>query len=304
MKLINNASKINAKREHYEDACTVIHSCIESSLFLLAEEEGDYSHSITQLLLVAQKKANSICAPTNYLYQSLSLPETIGARIRSARKHARHTQAFVAAAVGVTAAAVAQWESGATEPSWKYILPMANALHCDLLWLLGDDESNELTGITDGIDGNLILGDRIQLARENLGLSEADLARQLGTYSDHISDWECGITEPPASMVIPLANALKCDPLWLLGDSESNAPVKVMQNVDVSTIGKRIGVARVNQRMYTEELENAIHAPEGSVFRWETGKAIPSSQYIDILARVLNVSVTWLLTGKEIAKES
>ncbi|EBX7643589.1 XRE family transcriptional regulator [Salmonella enterica subsp. houtenae] len=82
------------------------------------------------------------------------------------------------------------------------------------------------------------------------------------------------------------------------------APAEVMLNIDMSTIGKRIMEARVKRRMYTEELENAIHAPEGSVFRWETGKAIPSSQYIDILARVLNVSVTWLLTGKEIAKES
>lgn len=60
------------------------------------------------------------------------------------------------------------------------------------------------------------ISSRIQLAHENLGLSEADLARQLNTYSDHISDWECGVTEPPASMIIPLANALKCDPLWLL----------------------------------------------------------------------------------------
>lgn len=57
---------------------------------------------------------------------------------------------------------------------------------------------------------------RIQLARERLDLTEADLARLLNTYSDHISDWECGTTEPPASMIIPLANALKCDPLWLL----------------------------------------------------------------------------------------
>lgn len=65
-------------------------------------------------------------------------------------------------------------------------------------------------------DGGMAVAFRIQLARENLGLSEADLARQLNTYSDHISDWECGITEPPASMIIPLANALKCDPLWLL----------------------------------------------------------------------------------------
>lgn len=65
-------------------------------------------------------------------------------------------------------------------------------------------------------DDRLLLGDRIQLARENLGLSEADLARQLNTYSDHVTDWESGITEPPASMIIPLANVLKCDPIWLL----------------------------------------------------------------------------------------
>ncbi|EAB2009292.1 helix-turn-helix domain-containing protein [Salmonella enterica subsp. salamae] len=65
-------------------------------------------------------------------------------------------------------------------------------------------------------DGGMTIAFRIQLARENLGLSEADLARLLNTYSAHISDWEYGTTEPPASAIIPLANALKCDPLWLL----------------------------------------------------------------------------------------
>ncbi|EEM2503338.1 TPA: helix-turn-helix domain-containing protein [Salmonella enterica subsp. indica] len=65
-------------------------------------------------------------------------------------------------------------------------------------------------------DSSTRLSSRIQLARENFGLTEADLARKLNTYSDHIFDWECDITEPPASMIIPLANALKCDPLWLL----------------------------------------------------------------------------------------
>ncbi|WGE30497.1 helix-turn-helix domain-containing protein [Edwardsiella tarda] len=65
-------------------------------------------------------------------------------------------------------------------------------------------------------DGCRPIGHRIQLARENLGLTEAELARQLNTYSDHVSDWEAGISELPASQVIPLANVLKCDPLWLL----------------------------------------------------------------------------------------
>ena len=72
-------------------------------------------------------------------------------------------------------------------------------------------------------DTDISLAHRIQLARKNLGLSEADLARKLNTYSDHISDWECGITEPPASMIIPLAIALQCDPLWLLTGNNSEA---------------------------------------------------------------------------------
>ncbi|EBB5940691.1 helix-turn-helix domain-containing protein [Salmonella enterica] len=74
----------------------------------------------------------------------------------------------------------------------------------------GDNE------LTSSDDGNSNIAYRIQFARENLGISEADLARKLNTYSDHISDWECGIAEPPASVIIPLANALKCDPMWLL----------------------------------------------------------------------------------------
>ncbi|ELD4017819.1 helix-turn-helix domain-containing protein [Salmonella enterica] len=68
-------------------------------------------------------------------------------------------------------------------------------------------------------------------------------------------------------------------------------------DADISTIGKRIGVMRVKQRMYTRELEEAIGAPEGSVFRWEIGKAEPSSNYINALAAVLKCESEWLLHG-------
>lgn len=154
------------------------------------------------------------------------------------------------------------------------------------------------------------IGARIQLARENLGLTEADVARELGIYSDHISDWECGITELPAGMVIPLANALKCDPLWLLGDFDGIeppalteaplAPVKIMQGVDMSGVGKRIRESRVSRRMTHEELENAAHLPEGVTSAWESGKTYPPDEAFDKLAKALNTSVTWLLTGRQI----
>lgn len=68
-------------------------------------------------------------------------------------------------------------------------------------------------------------------------------------------------------------------------------------DADISTIGKRIGVARVKQHMSAQELEEAIGAPEGSVFRWEIGKAEPSSSYINALAAVLKCESEWLLHG-------
>ncbi|ECY5867474.1 helix-turn-helix domain-containing protein [Salmonella enterica subsp. diarizonae] len=69
------------------------------------------------------------------------------------------------------------------------------------------------------------------------------------------------------------------------------------EDVDISAIGKRIGAMRVKQHMNTQELEEAIGASEGSVFRWETGKAIPSNKYINCLAAVLECDPQWLLNG-------
>lgn len=76
---------------------------------------------------------------------------------------------------------------------------------------------------------------------------------------------------------------------------ESREPVT--GDADISTIGKRIGVMRVKQHMSAQELEDAIGAPEGSVFRWETGKAIPPDHYVNYLALVLKCDPEWLLNG-------
>ncbi|ENQ3931843.1 helix-turn-helix transcriptional regulator [Salmonella enterica subsp. enterica serovar Newport] len=78
------------------------------------------------------------------------------------------------------------------------------------------------------------------------------------------------------------------------------------RDVDVSTIGKRIGFMRVKRHMYAQELEDAIGAPEGSVFRWETGKAIPSDSYIKDLALMLECDYAWLRNGENdtVADES
>ncbi|HBL9999477.1 TPA: helix-turn-helix domain-containing protein, partial [Salmonella enterica subsp. enterica serovar Kodjovi] len=67
------------------------------------------------------------------------------------------------------------------------------------------------------------IGYRIQIARESLGMSEDDLAEKLNIHPGDVLTWEDGADQPLAGMVIPLANALKCDPMWLLTGEGNNA---------------------------------------------------------------------------------
>ncbi|EIG9673281.1 helix-turn-helix transcriptional regulator [Escherichia coli] len=64
--------------------------------------------------------------------------------------------------------------------------------------------------------------DGIRTQRESCGLSTAELATLLGVDEETIIQWENGKAEPLASQVIPLANILDCDPMWLLTSFHSD----------------------------------------------------------------------------------
>ncbi|EET2523742.1 helix-turn-helix domain-containing protein [Escherichia coli] len=111
---------------------------------------------------------------------------------------------------------ILQWESGEYEPTISMLIPLANVLGCDPLSLLSEKNSAAAVTVNQPDIQEESIGTRIEAARKKVGLTEADLARMIHTYNDPINDWECGICEVPASQIIPLANALGCDPMWLL----------------------------------------------------------------------------------------
>ncbi|EFE8234046.1 helix-turn-helix domain-containing protein [Escherichia coli] len=60
------------------------------------------------------------------------------------------------------------------------------------------------------------ISSRLRTQREACGLTTAELARLLDLDEEIIIQWESGEYEPTISMLIPLANILGCDPMWLL----------------------------------------------------------------------------------------
>ncbi|EIC4353506.1 helix-turn-helix domain-containing protein [Salmonella enterica] len=159
------------------------------------------------------------------------------------------------------------------------------------------------------IHSDLTIGTRIQSARDSLGISEGDLADMLDIHSGNVFAWEAGEDQPLAGMIIPLANALKCDPMWLLTGNPVDvkpaqpAPVNVMKGADLANIGVRIESRRSKVGMSVGKLAEKIGTDPYLARLWESGEVFPESFHIDRLAKALNTTVTWLMTGKDINAE-
>jgi len=70
------------------------------------------------------------------------------------------------------------------------------------------------------------IGDRIKSMREVLGMSQRKLAGIIGVSGVCILKWEENTTIPGSDKIIPLSEALNCDPMWLLtgsGASQADA---------------------------------------------------------------------------------
>lgn len=67
------------------------------------------------------------------------MPE-IGPRIAEARNAVGHTQAALAAEIGVHEMTVSRWERGLIEPCSGHLIALADALDCTTDWLLGRED--------------------------------------------------------------------------------------------------------------------------------------------------------------------
>ena len=61
------------------------------------------------------------------------------------------------------------------------------------------------------------IGNRIRKYREELNLSQKQLAEQIGVSNSRVSNWEQGINRPDADMLADICVALNVSPNLLLG---------------------------------------------------------------------------------------
>lgn len=106
------------------------------------------------------------------------------------------------------------------------------AISCvGIAWDLNNDINNKLSLLSstkaapaEDIDlphGSTI-GERIHKLRKARGMIQPQIADAVNVSTQAVSLWENGSATPGSDKIIPLANALKCDPMWLLAGSPTD----------------------------------------------------------------------------------
>ena len=104
-------------------------------------------------------------------------------------------------------------------------------------------------------DAARTLGRRIVHARENQGLTTAQLARRLGVESATLQGWESGRLEPRSSRVSTLAGMLNVSLVWLM-TGRGEEPRDTLTPTEMMKIRESIERMREQAISLTSELEN------------------------------------------------
>lgn len=82
-----------------------------------------------------------------------------------------------------------------------------------------------------------MVADRIKYLREQMGLSQAELAKQLGITRSSVNAWEMGISVPSTPYIVELADIFKISTDYLLCvDSSATANISGLTEKDVQLV--------------------------------------------------------------------
>ena len=85
------------------------------------------------------------------------------------------------------------------------------------------------------------LADKIKLLRENYGLTQAGIARQLGISRSGVNAWEMGLSVPSTQYIVELAKTFGVSTDFLLGiNNTSTISVEGLSEKQVSSLLKII----------------------------------------------------------------
>ncbi|WP_341508914.1 helix-turn-helix transcriptional regulator [Photobacterium damselae subsp. damselae] len=232
---------------------------------------------------------------------------SLGERLQWAREQEFMSQSELAKACDVSRAFIATIERGLTKkPNKERLEKIASILNIELDWLIFGDNSDVETSLKNRELHSL--GERLQWARDQKSMSQAELGKACDASKTFIAKIEQGVTKKPnKERLEKIASVLNIELDWLIfGDNSDDEKslgeglqlASNIENVELHSLGERLQWVREFHSMSQAELGKACDASQTFIAKIEQGVTKkPNKERLEKIASVLNVELDWLRFG-------
>ena len=142
-----------------------------------------------------------------------------------------------------------------------------------------------------------IMKDRFKAIRKHFALTQEQFAKKINKTSSFVSTVETGRCGLSSATVDTVCIVFDVNEEWLRTGT-GDMFVSSVPAVDKNSIGGRMKDVRRKAGLTQAEFGEQIGYHKNQVYNVETGKSIPSDDYISSVALKCKVSVSWLKTGE------
>lgn len=233
---------------------------------------------------------------------------TFGENLKAARAAKGWNRRELSEKAGASYNTITNWETGVNTPPVAELLKLSNVLNVSACELLNVEPSTQKFEVT--VKGKVTntFAARLQVARLQKGFSKIQLANRLNVAAPSITSWENERTTPNVDVLMKLSNVLEA-PLDFLLDGKMKRSNRAKNRVATSSLSNREDISRVNEvfskRLKEHRLDHALSQSRLAkaigmtpmmVYKWETGRAVPSKDSIQKLLNFFEMSLDDFLT--------
>lgn len=229
--------------------------------------------------------------------------ETFGGNLKAARMAKGWNRQELSRKLNSSYNTITNWELGVNTPPVAELLKLSKVLNISVCELLNVKTSNQKFEVTVKGKATDTFAARIQVARLQKGLNKHQLANLLNVAVPSITSWEKGKTTPNIEALMKISDVLEA-PLEFLLEGKTKGSKYTKKGVTTSSLPNREEIIRMNtafsKRLREHRLEHslsqsrlakAIGMTPMMVYKWETGRAVPSSDSIQKLLNFFEMSL-------------
>lgn len=191
----------------------------------------------------------------------------LASRLKSEREKLGMNKKEVSEQLGIPYTTYCNYEAGSREPNSEMLKKIANYYSVTLDYLLGLSDLADSSLQQETSERFLNSGDRIRQLREQLGLTQDEVANIVGVSKSTVSKWESGhIENMKRDKISLLAKALNVSPLYIMGldDSLSEPDPSTEEKNEMSDLDAFLNMQKLDDTI-RQNAENTyiIHGSQG-----------------------------------------